>query len=158
MVCPNCAGNGCWNCQQAATGTNGWRVLSEAEGPEMESLCSECSHVKRFCRCPSFGKAKPARLPREVKIGPRVYKVEIDATVAGEHAWGTCEHVNCTIRIGELAVARPGQAAVTFLHEIIHAVDNCWELDLTEENITRLANGLADALQQCGFYPTELKP
>ena len=155
MTCPNCAGNGCSSCQQAATGAN----------YAQPTKCPYCG-VKGLCACDTFPQGSPPKascpqlrtLPASVKVGPLVYKVEVSSYADGDHNWGECDHTNRVIRIGELTARRPEQTALTFLHEILHIVDADRKLGLSEDAISSLSNGLGDALQQLGFYPKELAP
>ena len=117
-----------------------------------------CSYCQQTATGANGWGVQPKMLPREVKVGPLVYKVEVSSYADGSHNWGECDHTNQVIRIGELAARRPKQAALTFLHEILHIVDADRKLGLSEDAISSLSNGLGDALQQLGFYPKELAP
>ncbi|MBC7340628.1 MAG: hypothetical protein H5U04_12405 [Firmicutes bacterium] len=58
-----------------------------------------------------------------VKVGPKVFRVERPENIVdgGDSLWGQCDHSKCVIKVaGRLA---DDQAAVTLLHEVIHALD-----------------------------------
>lgn len=134
----------CPKCQSAITDDRPMARLHMAGG--ILKAMADLPHLKPLT----------PRLPESVKIGPFVYKIEVNGVPDGDHNWGECDNINRVLRLGELAKFRPRQLAITFFHELIHGVEACWEIDLTEEQVTRLTNGLTDVLQQLGFYPQEL--
>lgn len=95
------------------------------------------------------------RLPRYHDIGPRRYKIIRVPAMAGGVALGEtsiyAEEIRLAPQINNRATAR------VFLHEDIHAINEEYEIELTENQVSRLANGLCASLQALGFYPTELK-
>ena len=96
-------------------------------------------------------------LPEKVKVGPHVYEVRVaDPNPDAEGRLGTSDHLNRVIAISELASTRPQQAINTFIHEVIHCVDQCYQTKLEEDQVERLANGLCDALQGIGWLPIDL--
>ena len=66
-----------------------------------------------------------------------------------------CDYRNEEMRFSESINFK--MTARTFLHELVHAVEYEYKMDLAEADIGRLANGLATVLQSLNFYPVELR-
>jgi len=88
-------------------------------------------------------------LPKTVKVGPYVYKIEKWDAMAARDAdkHGECDTAMHIIRVD----ATYSEAAVknTLLHEILHAVWNAWGLGDSEEEekaVNNMANGLQAVL------------
>ncbi|KKN69020.1 hypothetical protein LCGC14_0444920 [marine sediment metagenome] len=94
-------------------------------------------------------------LPSTVQVGPFTYKIERDLNTDGDRAWGAIHHMTSTIGFAEACPS--WRLPITFIHELIHAVESAYGFDLDENDTTRLANGLAQGLQSAGFLPKELK-
>src|SRR3990167_11245539 len=99
-------------------------------------------------------------VPPAVKVGPLRYTISFAPDVGHRGAWGEC---NSGLRTIELDTSiPPQQAPVTLLHELMHAV---WQVygrhddtpELEERVIGDLAMGLAQVLQDIGWWPTELR-
>ena len=54
--------------------------------------------------------------------------------------WGRCYHDECKIVLNKTICKQ--KLEQTFLHEIIHIISLDYELELEEDEVTRLANGL----------------
>ncbi len=93
----------------------------------------------------------PHVLPGSVKIGPFVYRILRSKDVDMARRWGETDHCRREIRLGELTLGR--EMGVTFLHELIHAVAQCYEINLKETQTSQLGHGLADALMGLGLWP-----
>ena len=92
-------------------------------------------------------------LPKSVKVGPFEYTVKHLPFYQVDGMLG--HHVRLHL---ELAVANdvPEQhQVVTFIHEVLHAVSDVYQVGLDESQVERMANGFADALQSIGWLPTE---
>lgn len=95
------------------------------------------------------------RLPRKIPVGPHSYTIKINRTVDSDQAWARTDLLHKEFQFGELCTG--SQLSITFLHELIHAIDECYDTGLNESQITRLANGLADTLQQIKAYPRTMR-
>jgi len=93
------------------------------------------------------------RIPDSVKIGPYTYRVEFcEAVVDHENAkllYGQVDHMQHWIRLGN--TFPPDHQAVTFLHEVLHALDAAYDLDLSERQIDLLGVTLMAFLKDNGF-------
>lgn len=93
-------------------------------------------------------------MPKFVQVGPFRYRVATEQKLPGDQ-WGGCD-ANWRI----ITLARdmpPRQQTVTLLHEIIHATDDVFKMDLKERQIQILAHGLAQALGSMGAWPEEFE-
>ena len=90
------------------------------------------------------------KLPPSVQVGPFRYTVKAEQELEGDR-WGHCD-ANWRL----IALAKdmpPRQQTVTLLHEVIHAVDDVFNIDLKEPQVQELAHGLAQALGSMGAWP-----
>ena len=91
------------------------------------------------------------KLPDRVKVGPFEYTVKHLPfyQVDGMLGHSVRHHL-------ELAIANdaPEQhQVVTFIHEVLHAVSDVYQVELDENEVERMANGLVDALQSIDWLP-----
>ena len=96
-----------------------------------------------------------SELPPTVQVGPYHYAFERAIDVDGASRWGETVYVGRLIRFGNLCSEQ--ELPSTLIHELIHAVAKCYEVNMKEEDISRLGHGLAQALQDLGFLPKKLK-
>lgn len=92
------------------------------------------------------------KIPKELKVGGRVYKVLYPHVFVETNFYGLANHVSNTISIA--ARGEGGESVAnenieqTFLHELLHCVDVVYNNhDLTEDVVTRLAEGLYQVLK-----------
>lgn len=84
-------------------------------------------------------------LPKKVKVGPHIYKIEeweTKAAVSSEKM-GECSHIEHIIRV---TTAYPSHTANTLLHEIMHACCEIWNVE-SDDNEERHVTALTNALQ-----------
>jgi hypothetical protein len=83
-------------------------------------------------------------IPDKVKIGYKVYDVQLvdyPVLVNGKECYGSCDYNDCVIKINK--AFKKEQQEATFLHEIIHAIDDMHLNGKLEEIDTELfAKGL----------------
>lgn len=101
---------------------------------------------------------KPERIVEVgfVDIGPYRYCLHRNSHLDGSDAWGA---TNFNQRILEFSDAcNEEQLPLTLIHEIVHAVSAAYALepDLTESQVTGLANGISQALRSLGWLPERL--
>lgn len=95
------------------------------------------------------------QLPESVLVGPYRYKFEQNKLADSDKRWAETSHLMRTIRFGELC--GPTEIPSSLIHELIHAVEVGYAVDLKETQVTALANGLAQALMGLGLLPKEMK-
>lgn len=88
------------------------------------------------------------KIPKTVKVGGHIYKVEITKTSEeskGHNNWGRTNHAKLKIYIDrELATSKQEE---TYLHELVHAIDFHMGTKLKEEQVERFSNGLYQVLK-----------
>lgn len=93
------------------------------------------------------------KIPKRIQIGNRYYEVRIVSDLSsleGRVAYGTTNHLLYTIDID--AKRQTALKAEVFLHEVIHIIQDVYELDgLTETTIQCLAVNLLQLLTQLGL-------
>lgn len=94
------------------------------------------------------------KLPSKVQVGPHTYQIEVRAEVDSGNRWGETDKVLRRIRFG--LQCHPRQLPITLIHELIHACEEAYQVDLKEKEVTALANGLAQALMSLKILPKEL--
>ncbi|MCH7577393.1 MAG: hypothetical protein IH822_06320 [Chloroflexi bacterium] len=93
-------------------------------------------------------------LPESIQVGPFRYGVSAEQKLEGDR-WGHCD---ANWRIITLAKDMPPrQQSVTLLHEIIHAADDVFNIDLKEHQVQVLAHSLAQALSSMGAWPEKFE-
>jgi hypothetical protein len=96
-------------------------------------------------------------MPKSVRVGPYTYEVsvELDAFLNDDKSGALCgeaNHNDCRIRV---MARNPDQMFVTLWHEILHAIDQMAETDLSEETVSRVAPILAMVLIDNGYAVRE---
>lgn len=88
------------------------------------------------------------RIPKSVKVGNIEYKIEItdETLVVNNHVCtGRIEYYKQVIKVSkDLETDCRFQ---TFLHELVHAIDEDRDIDLDEKKTEMLARGLAQVLK-----------
>ena len=79
--------------------------------------------------------------PKSVQVGRIKYKVKyLDKVDENDTMWGHWDSVTKLIKVNKnQTVAKLEQ---TFLHEVIHAVDYCKKIGLSEKKVRKLESGL----------------
>jgi len=85
------------------------------------------------------------RIPKQIKIGAHSYKVSFnyhlkgmgEADAATQHEWQ---------KVFIAPELPPSQRTVSLLHEVLHIINKIYRCGITEENIDRLSEGLAEFL------------
>ena len=95
------------------------------------------------------------KVPKTIKIGGFTYKITLDDERAtkeldSDGAWGK---LYADMRVIHISRAAEGeQFDNTFLHEIIHAINNIYcNKDMGEKLTTDIANGLHQVFEQLGI-------
>ncbi len=94
------------------------------------------------------------KIPKKIKIGGFTYTVKLDKATALEmkkqNLYGQCVGTAREIRLDTDQSAE--QISATFIHEVIHAVDDVYtNSSLTEMENKGLANGLYQVIEQLGI-------
>jgi hypothetical protein len=82
-------------------------------------------------------------ITNNVKIGYKDYKVNMkdhDIYVRGKECYGEINYDEETISIG--CKFNENQIKATFIHEIVHGIDDMYGADLKEKQVEMLGNGL----------------
>jgi len=95
------------------------------------------------------------KLPSKVQVGPHTYLIEQKIEVDSENRWGETDKVLRRISFGVQCHSR--QIPITLIHELIHACEEAYQIDLKETEVQALANGLAQALISLKLLPEELE-
>jgi len=83
-------------------------------------------------------------------IGALHFNVVVDGPrMQGEHTFGVCCHITQTIILRDNVSA--DRLSATFLHELVEAVNNQFELQLPHSSICALESGLSQALKGLGI-------
>ncbi len=96
-------------------------------------------------------------IPKTIKIGGFTWEVSFvrnDSSLRSSNRYGECSYTDRKIRIE--SGFNQEQSNETFLHEVIHAVDNIYNNDaMCDEQIDRLAQGLHQIFGQLGINFTQ---
>ncbi len=95
--------------------------------------------------------SKPFVLPRRVQVGPFPYELRRDEGLVADESWAT--HDAILRRISFRPAAGPSELLPHFVHELIHAIEDVWGMDLTHDDVKRIANSLVQVLQSVGLLP-----
>ena len=79
----------------------------------------------------------------EIRILGHVVQIETFGRDGTAHK-GECEYDRNEIRIGDWL--HDSMAEATLLHEIVHFIDDCLDLNLSEEQVAGVAQGLYQVL------------
>lgn len=89
------------------------------------------------------------KIPNKVKIGGVIYTVLLEQRIMNSEHFALCGQIDydmATIKIEPDVQDQQGKCR-TFLHEIFHGIERHFKMDLTEEEIDNLANGLYMVIQ-----------
>lgn len=78
-----------------------------------------------------------------VKIGYKDYQVNLvdhDIFVDGEECFGQINYIDQVIRVGNKF--KDGQKKATFVHEVVHGIDEMYGTELTEKQVEMFSKGL----------------
>mgnify|MGYP000502914139 CR=1 FL=1 len=84
------------------------------------------------------------QLPKRLRVGPYRYTVSPQPNVHsgdGSRDFGSVNHLDGSIIINSTADA--DRQVATFWHELMHAFDHCYNIDLSEAQTDQLGNALA---------------
>ncbi len=90
------------------------------------------------------------KLPKSIHVGPYRYKVSTGQNIA-DGLVAQFRFEEQTIKVSVNCPRR--QEPVALMHEIIHAADAVFKVDLKERQVELLAHGLAQALGSMGAWP-----
>jgi len=82
----------------------------------------------------------------KVKVGGMTYTVlyKSDVNIDGVKRYDTCDRENMVIEIRD-SMNKP-LTDLTLIHEIVHAIDFEYCIDMTESQVEQMANGLYQVL------------
>ncbi len=92
--------------------------------------------------------------PKFLKVGANHIRVRYKHSVIGpdaKAAWGLWEPLANELYLSRDLKKQPGKRLVIMIHEVTHAIDDTQGLNLTEEQVTRLSEGLAAFLTDNGL-------
>lgn len=84
------------------------------------------------------------KVPTNIKIGSHEYKVLFDEREEDGNFRGSILHKYHEILLNP--DIHPQQLRVTFIHEVMHAVAHTYSIVPPEEDVSRLAEGIAELL------------
>ena len=92
-------------------------------------------------------------LPTTLQVGPHKYSLKRDRTCDSEQAWGKTD---ARLRIILFGYDCDGeQLPITLVHELVHVAALAYRVELTEDQVGALANGIAQGLQSMGILPEQ---
>ncbi|HOT31249.1 MAG TPA: hypothetical protein PLQ61_06765 [Bacteroidales bacterium] len=84
-------------------------------------------------------------IPEKVKIGCKDYEIEIVDKLLyleGKTACGVINRNSCKIELSTAEAMSEDSMNLTFFHEVLHGLEDFFDIDLTEEQIEKFAKGL----------------
>jgi len=85
-------------------------------------------------------------IPKKIKIGIHTYSVEFNSLLWYEESLkGSVNHLKQVIQIDP--VIAETQKCVTFLHEVIHVINDNYRCKLDDDEVDRIAEGIAELLK-----------
>lgn len=85
------------------------------------------------------------KIPNKIKVATHSYEIALNSHLqADEKRLGVCNH-----RIQRLEIEPeqcPSELAVSLLHEIIHIIERTYNCDISDPDIDRIAQGVAEFL------------
>jgi hypothetical protein len=96
--------------------------------------------------------------PEKVKIGWKTYDIRIANEVlnGGDKLYGKIAYNDLTITLHRNNT--PEQSMATLIHEILHGIDDMYDLDLKEQTIRRLGNALYTFLTDNNLASASYQP
>jgi hypothetical protein len=93
-------------------------------------------------------------IPKKIRVGGLNYNIEVNDATAKEmessSLYGQCSGTLQRIRLWSRAT--PQKVSGTFIHEVLHAIDDVYDnSEITEKQNTVLANGLLQIMEQLGI-------
>lgn len=89
------------------------------------------------------------KLPESVEIGPYTYRFLRTGEADGDRRWGFTSYMRRVIGFGLLCNER--EVPSTLMHELVHTAASAYGVELSEEQVGALANGLTQALTNLGL-------
>ena len=82
------------------------------------------------------------KIPREVKIGWKKYKVALanEALNSGEVLYGQIDYDRQTITLRQSNTDEQNEE--TLIHEVLHGISDMYGMEMTEDFVARLSNAL----------------
>lgn len=90
-------------------------------------------------------------LPETVEIGPYTYRFLRTEEADSAQQWAFTSYVRRLMGFGLLC--NEHELPSSLMHEVTHATANAYGVELTEEQVGALANGLTQALTSLGLLP-----
>jgi len=94
------------------------------------------------------------QLPKFIRIGGNTFKLQFNRVPDGSNRFGETDYANNVINIGSQNT--PERIPSTLLHELIHAICTDRHIDMGENEVDNLANGLVAVLQDLDAWPWEI--
>lgn len=91
------------------------------------------------------------RLPASVEVGPYTYRFVRTEEADGERRWAFVSYVRRIIGFGLLCNER--EMPSSLMHELVHSAASAYGVELSEDQVGALANGLTQALTNLGLLP-----
>lgn len=95
------------------------------------------------------------RLPESVEVGPYTYRFLRTEEADSDGGWALISHLRRIIGFGLLCNER--QMPNSLIHELTHAAARAYGVELDEEQVKALANGLTQALTSLGLLPKTMR-
>jgi len=89
------------------------------------------------------------KVPKSIRIGAHNYSVAYRENMKLDDNWrGACNQ-----RTAEILIDPIGGETInrSFLHEVTHMIDFNYEINLHEDDVSRLAHGIAELLESLGI-------
>ena len=84
-------------------------------------------------------------IPKQIKVSAQEYEIELVTNLENDYdLWGQCLTGRGVLKIE--AGTNPAGRTQTFLHEVMHAINDIYTCRVEEDNIDRMAQGLRDVL------------
>lgn len=90
------------------------------------------------------------KIPKEIKITTHPYKIKFTPHLTLDDGFsGTVNHRTLTIEIEP--IIPQSRKLLALLHEVVHIINKVYCCGLEEENVDRLASGIAEMLDSFGL-------
>ena len=91
------------------------------------------------------------RLPASVEVGPYTYRFQRTEEADSDGGWALISYIRHLIGFGLLCNER--QMPNSLMHELVHASASAYGVELDEQQVKALANGLTQALTSLKLLP-----
>ena len=90
------------------------------------------------------------KVPLVTRVGSLECELKFTANLKSDHSWlASLNQRTCLIEVDN--DLRGNMRDRAYLHEVVHQIDINYEIGLSEENISRLANGFCEYLNNLGI-------